>query len=157
MTVLENTSFWLRELAPVDWTTSQFPAIIGARSRPPVGDEGCRLGGGVNLSVRDATQTIPTFRSGFSRTSRVVGRPADYRRFLSAVVGVGDRYPDRAAYYELYRAVFRRFGGCRGNRDGFGRALWTSELRGLSSSVEQDCGRLDTRADAYLFLSHILA
>ena len=107
MTVLENTSFWLRELAPVDWTTSQFPAIIGARSRPPVGDEGCRLGGGVNLSVRDATQTIPTFRPGFSRTSRVLGRPADYRRFLSAVVGIGDRYPDPAAYFQLYRAVFR--------------------------------------------------
>jgi len=32
-----------------------------------------------------------------------------------------------------------------GDRNGFGWALWTSEFCGLSSSLEQDCRRLDTR------------
>src|ERR1700756_5577224 len=112
---------------------------------------------GVNLSVRDATQTIPTFYPAFSGASRVVGRLADHRCLLSAVVGVGDRCPDRAACFKLYRSVLRRLGGRCCDRDGFGRAVWASELRGFSPSVKQDRRRLDTRADARLSLSQILA
>src|SRR5215472_12843312 len=125
----------------------------------PTADPGQGLSAvwGVNLSVRDATKTIPTFCPGFSRASRVVGRPADYRRVLSAVVGIRDWCPDRAAYFKLYRSVFRRFGSSFSDRNGFGWALWTSEFCGLSSSLEQDCRRLDTSADAPLILCHLLA
>ena len=124
---------------------------------PSGGDKGCQLRGASTFSVRDATQTIPPLCPGFSLAARVVGRPADYRRFLSAAVGVGDWCPDRATYFEFYRSVFRRFGSSCGNRNGFGRSLWTSEFRGLSSSFEQDCRRFDTRAHARFLLSHILA
>ena len=68
----------------------------------------------------------------------------------------GDRRPDRVACFKFYRSVFRGFGYRCSNRDGFGRALWTSKFRGLSSSVEQDRRHLDNRVDARLFFGHIL-
>ena len=105
---------------------------------------------------RDATQTIQTFCPAFGRPSRVVGRPADYWCFLSALVGAGDWRPDRVACFKFYRSVLRGFGYRCSNRDGFGRALWTSKFRGLSPSVEQDRRCLDNRADARLFFGHIL-
>src|SRR4029077_3345732 len=59
--------------------------------------------------------------------------------------------------FELHRSVLRGFGDRRSHRDGLGRTLWTSELRGLSPSAEQDRRHIDIRAVARHILGDILA
>src|SRR4029077_16632681 len=147
---------WSRGACLVCWTNSQLAATIIARSCSPPENRASGVRA-LTFRVQDATQTIPTFCPGLSRASRIVGRSTDYWRVLSTVVHLGDQYSNSFPGFNLWCSILRGFGDRRSDRDGFGRVVWTSELRGFSPPVGQDSRRHDTRADACLFLRCILA
>src|SRR3984893_11106915 len=71
-----------REERLVRWTTSQIAATIIMRSCPPPENRASAVRT-LTFRISDAAQTIPTFCPGFSRTSRIVRRSADYWRVLA--------------------------------------------------------------------------
>src|SRR5215831_7444216 len=90
----------------VRWTTSQLTANIIARSYPPP-ENWASAARALTFHVRDATQTIPTFCPGFSRASRIVGRPADYWRVLSTFVHLRDQYSNTLSGFNLCCSILR--------------------------------------------------